>query len=97
MRITTEISLKKNLRSHTVTGVITAAQFTKYLGEIYSFSYVHTEMDAFWDLINADFSVITTDEVRNFVEYVSNKWGRKRQSRAALVVAGDLDYGMSRI
>ncbi len=97
MNISTEITRHKNLRSHIVTGVITASVLKKYLAHIYSSSDQHAEMDVFWDLTEADFSAISTNEVRDFVEYVSNQWGKKRKSKAALVVSGDLDYGLSRM
>ncbi len=54
-------------------------------------------MNAIWDLSDADFSRVSTDHVRLLADMVYQYWGRTGQSRSALVVTKNLDYGMSRM
>ena len=97
MEISTEINKKKNIRSHIVIGVIDISELTEYLKEIYNSSDFDLEMNVFWDLQEADFSCISTENVSSFMGYVSKQWGTGGKSKAALVVSRDLAYGMSRM
>jgi hypothetical protein len=95
MEISAEI--KNNIRYYTVRGAIDIDELTGYLKQIYSSSGSKSEMDVFWDLREADFTSIATEEVFGFIEFVGVHWGKEGKSKAALVVSHDLGYGLSRM
>ena len=97
MEISTEIDKEKNIRWHVVRGVIDVRELAEYLKGLYSSSDSYSEMNAFWDLQEADFSSVTSEGVRSFMAYAGKIWGKGGKSRAALVVSGDLDFGMTRM
>lgn len=95
--IETMIDGEANLRIHTVRGKLVFDLLMKKLGEIYSLPGFKADMHALWDLREADLSAFTTAEVHRVKDYVKKRWGKKGVSRAALVVEGDMDYGLSRM
>ena len=97
MEISTEINKKNNIRRHIVRGVIDISELTESLKEIYNSPDFDSELNVFWDLQQADFSSISSEDVRSFMEYVVKLWGTGGKSRAALVVSDNLGYGMSRM
>ena len=97
MEISTEINKKKNIRSHIVIGAVHISELTEYLKVIYNTPDLDTEMNVFWDLRKADFSSISSEEVRSFMGFVSKQWGTGGKSKAALVVSSDFEFGMSRM
>jgi len=97
MEISTEIDKKKNIRWHVVRGVIDVRELGEYLKGIYATSDSYSEMSVFWDLQEADFSSVTSEDVRSFMAYAGKIWGKEGKSRAALVVSRDLDFGMTRM
>ena len=97
MEISTEIDKEKNIRWHVVTGVIDVRELAEYLKGIYASSDSYSEMSVFWDLQAADFSSVTSEDVRSFMAYAGKIWGKGGKSKAALVVSGDLDFGMTRM
>jgi hypothetical protein len=97
VEISIQIDNRKNIRWHVVKGVIDVRDLAEYLKGIYASSDTNSEMNSFWDLQNADFSSVTSDDVRVFMGYVGNIWGKGGNSKAALVVSNDLDFGLSRM
>ena len=97
MKILTEINTKINLRTHIIKGAIDIVKITGYLKELYSSSDFNSEMNVIWDLREADFSSISSKEVKSLMEYVGKRWGKSGNNKAALIVSQDLDYGMSRM
>lgn len=96
MNITTEINLEKNLRYHIVKGVFDVNELSEYLKGLYNSLDSGSEMKSCWDLRDADFTSISTEDVQATMEYVSQNWG-KDKTRAAFVVSRDLEYGMLRM
>ena len=97
MEISTEINKEKNMRCHIVRGVVDISELTNCLKEIYNSSDLDPDMNVFWDLQKADFSCISSENVRSFMEYVVKQWGTGGKSKAALVVSDNFGYGMSRM
>ncbi|UCG50517.1 MAG: hypothetical protein JSW58_09920 [Candidatus Latescibacterota bacterium] len=54
-------------------------------------------MNALWDLRDADVSSFSSPAVERLAEFVSTQWGTGGKSRAALVVLQDLAFGLSRM
>jgi len=97
MDISAEIDKQKNIRWHVVRGRIDVRELAEYLKGIYASSDSNSEMNVFWDLQKADFSSVSSDDVRTFMAYVGKIWGKGGKSKAALVVSNDLDFGLSRM
>ena len=96
MEISTEIDTEKNIRWHVVKGVIDLRETAEYLKGIYASSASNSEMNVFWDLQTADFSAVSSDDVRTFMAYVSKIWG-KPYSKGSMKSGGkvrqkDIDY-----
>lgn len=97
MKITSNINSKKNIRTHTVKGIINISDLIGYLKNLYDTEHKSTDMHVFWDLRIADFSKVKTTDVHNFMEFVSKNWGTSGNNKAALIVSKDFDYGLSRM
>ena len=97
MKISTNINSKKNIRMHLIEGYIDTMELIEYLKNVYNSTDFIPDMNVFWDLRKADFSKISSSEVRNVMEFVSKGWGKSGKSKAALIVSKDLDYGLSRM
>lgn len=95
MEISTEI--KNNTRWHIVRGVIDMVELSECLKEIYNSSDFDAEMNVFWDLNEADFTSVSTEDILSFKDFVGKHWGKGGTSKAALVVRYDLGFGMSRM
>jgi len=97
MEISTEIDKQKNIRWHVVTGLIDVREVAEYLKGLYASSGSNSEMNVFWDLQGADFSAVSSEDIRSLMAYVGKIWGQGGRSKAALVVSNDLDFGLSRM
>ena len=95
MEITTKV--EGNIRWHIVKGVININELTEYLKKIYSSQDFDSNMNVFWNLYGADFSLVTAEDIFHFKDYVGAHWGKEGKSKAALVVPNEIGYGMSRI
>ncbi len=97
MNISTKINANKNLRIHSVEGNIDTDELTKFLKNLYNSDEINPAMNVFWDLRKANFSKVSSSQVRNFTEFVGKNWGVGGENKAALIVSKDLDYGLSRM
>jgi len=95
VEITTKV--EGNIRWHIVKGVININELTEYLKKIYSSQDFDSNMNVFWNLYGADFSLVTAEDIFHFKDYVGAHWGKEGKSKAALVVPNEIGYGMSRI
>ncbi len=97
MEISTEINKKENLRCHIVRDAIDISDLTEHLNGIYNSSDFDPEMNVLWDLSNSDFSSVAMEDVWFLKKFVSNYWGTKGKSKAALVISHDSNNVMSSI
>jgi hypothetical protein len=67
------------------------------LKEFYSSSEYEPDMNALWDLRSADFSEVKSDEVHALVDLGKIYWGLSGESKSALVVESDFEYGLTRM
>ena len=95
MEILTETNNKT--RWHQVKGVIDIAKLSEYLKEIYNSPDFDSETNVFWDLSRADFSLVTTEGLLSFKDFVGKHWGKDGKSKAALVVSSDPGFEKSRM
>jgi hypothetical protein len=97
MEMRTQVDRERNIRSHTVKGLISVRELKEKLAAYYRSSEYDPEMNSLWDLRDADFSSVTPAEVQSFVEMVKVHWGKGGKSKAALIVSRDLAFGLSRM
>ena len=97
MEISTQINKERNVRSHKVDGLINVNELKEMLAAFYKSPEYDPDMNVLWDLWDADFSSVTSEEVKSLTRMVEKHWGQGRKSKAALIVSGDLDYGLSRM
>lgn len=97
MQFETQFDLDKMVRSHTVSGMVNLTDFQAMLRELYTSPKFDPNMNSLWDLREADFSTVTPDDVRSLMQIVATHWGKDGKCRAAIVVAGMAEYGISRM
>ena len=95
MEISTENT--RNIRWHVVRGAIDIVELTANLKQIYNSSDFNSNMNVFWDFLEADFTSLSTEDLSIFKDYVAMHWGKEGKSKAALVVSDELGFGMLRM
>ena len=89
--------LEKNVRIHRLTGEVNLPEFHELLRQLYASPQFNPDMNALWDIRKADFSKVSPDDVRALMQVVATHWGKDGKCRAAIVVAGMAEYGISRM
>jgi hypothetical protein len=97
MEITTQINEKRNIRFHKIDGLINIGELKDMLASFYKSPDYDPDMNVLWDLREADFSSITSEDVASFAGMIEKYWGQGKKSKAALIVSRDLDFGLSRM
>ncbi len=97
MHVETQMDSVRAIRTHRVNGVINLQDFTNILTSIYNSAEFDPAMHSLWDVRQADFSTVTPQEIRTLAEYVRVNWAEKRKNKAAIVVSGLSDFGISRM
>ena len=97
MEIDTQISRGKNLRKHKVDGLINVNALKEMLASFYKSPEYDPDMNVLWDLRDADFSSVTSEDVASLAGMIAQHWGQGEKAKAALIVSKDLDFGLSRM
>jgi len=97
MAIKTDLLKAENLRIHTVTGSLSLEKLITALKNIYASDKVGTDINALWDIREADVSSFSHQDIVRVRDLVKKHWGVGGASRAAIVVTDLLDYGLSRM
>ena len=97
MEINTRIDRAKKLRLQVVTGVIDVPELIQKLSELYHSPDYAPGMNVLWDMSQADFSRVTSEQIQSLMMMVKNAWGKEEGVKAALVATGDLDFGLTRM
>ena len=97
MNVETQMDAAKSLRTHKVKGLINFKDFSNLLKGIYNSADFDPNLHSLWDVRDADFSAVTPPEIRALAEYVRANWDMKRKNKAAIVVSGLSDFGISRM
>ena len=95
MQISTAI--KHKTRWHTVTGTIDVDKLIKHLQALYISPDFDSDMNALWDIREANSSLVTKEDVTVLIDFVATQWGREAKNKMALVATRDMEYGMSRM
>ena len=97
MHIETQFDLEKSVRIHQVSGVVNLSEFEEGLRALYASPKFNPDLNALWDVRQADFSNVSPNDVRSLMQMVASHWGKDGKCRAAIVVAGMAEYGISRM
>ena len=98
MKIKTEINQKKNVRVHIVSGQFDLEILFKSLMDLYSKMPLQSDMNVLWDLRGVEgIASLAAEQLHKIVNLVSKKWGTSGKSKAALVVAKQVDFGLARV
>jgi hypothetical protein len=95
--ITTSIEPTTGARLHEVTGHLNLEELGGTLTKIYESADFDPDQDVLWNLLKANLSAFSVDDIRQVTHLVKDNWGASDKSRAALVVARDLDFGLARM
>jgi len=96
MNIVTVFDPERMIRTHQVSGTISLPAFRGILPALYSSKQFNPDMNALWDLRQADFSRIMPEDVRNLMHVVVSNWGRGGRCHSAILVASETEYGVAR-
>ena len=97
MPITTSVEPATGARLHEVTGYLNLEELGGTLTKIYESDDFDPDQDVLWNLLKANLSAFSVDDIRQVTQLVKDNWGASDKSRAALVVARDLDFGLTRM
>jgi hypothetical protein len=97
MHIETQFDLVKAVRIHQVSGVVNLSEFEEGLRALYASPKFNPDLNALWDVRQADFGNVSPNDVRSLMQMVASHWGKDGKCRAAIVVAGMAEYGISRM
>ena len=97
MNIATQFDAEKTVRIHQVTGLVNLSDFEESLRALYASPKFNPDMNALWDIRQADFSNVGPNDIRSLMQLVASQWGKDGKCRAAIVVAGMAEYGIARM
>ena len=87
----------RSLRTHKVKGQINFQDLSNLLKGIYNSADFDPNLHSLWDVREADLSAVKPEEIRALAEYVRANWAMNRKNKAAIVVSGLSDFGVSRM
>jgi hypothetical protein len=97
MPVDTRIDATTRLRTHRVTGSPTLEDILEALQAIYALPDYRADANVLWDLREAELEGFSKGAVHYLANFVGKNWVKQETTRAALVVARDVDYGLARM
>jgi hypothetical protein len=97
MEINIYIDPRADIREHKVSGVIDIQALKDFLKKLYDTPEFNPNMNVIWDLGEADFSEVSSSDVRSVMDLVGKYWGVGGKSKAALVVSEEVGFGLTRM
>jgi len=97
MNFTTKTDVDLNLRINIVEGAVDKESLINHLQNIYSSPEFDPKMNVLWDLRNADLRPFSYGQIEEVGDFVGKKLGFQGQSKVALIVSRDVDYGLTHI
>jgi hypothetical protein len=93
----TTIDPATGFRTHVLSGVVTQEEIEEGLAKAYARPDFRPEADILCDIRDADLRGMSRDVIRDIVGFVSARRSDYPQSRTAVVVGRDLDFGLARM
>jgi hypothetical protein len=97
MNIVTVFDPEYLVRTHQVSGTISLPALRGILPGLYASKQFGPDLNALWDLRQANFSGIMPEDVRDLMHVVVSHWGRSGKCHSAILVANETEYGVARI
>ena len=97
MPVATTIDAETGARMHVVTGELTSGELLEALRGIYERPEYRPGACALWDLRGARLHRFDKGEIRRVADFVAANRGAPKGTCAALVVDGDLGFGLARM
>lgn len=98
MKIETTINLKSKIRIHTLSGAFEFDALYSVLEDIYMDPEFDPELNSLWDMTSlAGLQLITPDELKKLVAYVSKERSQYGALKTAVVVSKKIDAGIARV
>jgi hypothetical protein len=97
MHIDTQFDLERSVRIHRVSGTANLCEFEESLRTLYASPKFNPDINALWDIRQADFSDVGPNDIRALMQLVASHWGKDGKCRAAIVVSGMAEYGIARM
>ena len=94
MSITTSVENDNQLTIHTVTG---EASFEEGITTLKQFYEDRPTMNTLWDFRTANLVRLSSKETEAIMDYIKHHSEKRSGGKTALVVSGDLEYGLSRM
>jgi hypothetical protein len=98
MQIETTINHKSKIRIHTLSGAFEFDVLFSTLEDIYMDPEFDPELNSIWDMTAlAGLQLITPEELKKLVAYVSKERSQYGALKTALVVSKKIDFGIARV
>lgn len=85
---------EKSLTLHKVKGLLSAGEL---ISSARTFYVKNTTLNVLWDFTEVDLSIISTEELRQFVREIRIYEDSRDRDKTALVFSTDLGYGLGRM
>ena len=96
MIVNTVVDKKAAVMIHTITGKMTFDEIKSSYEAILSHPDFQEEMDAIWDIRDADASKFDSQDVIKIARYFETQLKNRAEYKVAVIVSRDLEYGLSR-
>jgi len=97
MIVNTVVDKKDAVMIHTVTGEMTFDEIKSSYEAILSHPDFQEEMDAIWDIRDADASKFDSQDVIKIARYFETQLKNRAEYKVAVIVSSDLEYDLSKI
>ena len=97
MNIETRIDRQNGLRTHVLRDEIKLSDIQAFLGKLYQADDFDPALPILWDVREAVFPEVSPIEVKELAYFVRANWSEKHRRKAAVLVTGDLHFGLSRM
>jgi hypothetical protein len=94
MTITSSVDDDKQLTIHTVIG---EASFEEGMSTLRQFWEGRPTINVLWDFRKASLARVTAEETEETMNYIKRHSAKRSGGKTALVVSGELEYGLSRM
>lgn len=93
-RFEKQLIKEKNLTIIKAFGILSVKDLTDILDRFYAEDYT---LNVVWDYTAADFSQLSTPDVRNVLQYAIKCSKPRKGGKSAILVEGDLPFGLGRL
>jgi len=97
MNIESRADHANELRTHVVRGEFNLQEIKTFLDALYGSVGFDPTIPSLWDVREASFPDVTSVEIKDLAYFVRVHWAEKHKRKMAVVISGDLQFGLSRM